>query len=139
SVPIYAVQAAGPYEEVANQRLVQYLENHLGGKADLTSVPGYIAGTTTLISGQTVPVIVPVIRGMYNWTTSALVEAVLGAAPAADALEAVKTTWAKTENSLQNFLDRVYYEFKNMGVKPEDRAINYAGTNLFQARDVFER
>ena len=139
SVPVYAIQAAGPYAEVANQRLVSFLEHHLQDKADLTSVPGYIAGTTTLMSGQTVPVIVPVVRGMYNWTTSALTDAVLGAAPAEEAAEAMKTAWGKTKNSLQNFLDRVYYEFKNMGVKPEDRAINYAGTNLFQAREVFER
>jgi cyanobactin maturation PatA/PatG family protease len=139
SVPIYAVQAAGPYAEVANQRLVEFLEHQLHGHADLTSVPGHIAGNTTLLSGQTVPVIVPVIRGMYNWTTSALCEACLGTAPAPTAAEADKTSWEKTKNSLQNFLDRVYYEFKNLGVKPEDRAINYAGTNLFQAREVFEQ
>jgi cyanobactin maturation PatA/PatG family protease len=139
SVPIYAIQAAGPYAEVAYQRLVSFLEHHIQGNADLISIPGYIAGTTSLMSGQTVPVIVPVIRGMYNWTTSALIEACLGAAPNANATEAEGAAWAKSKNSLQNFLDRVYYEFKNMGVKPEDRAMNYAGTNLFQAREVFEK
>ena len=80
------------------------------------------------MAGQTVPVIVPVVRGMYNWTTTALVASILGAEPPAEQRE-----------SLQNFLDRVYYEFKNLGVKPEDRAMNYAGTNLFQAREVFEQ
>ncbi|MBV8607665.1 MAG: hypothetical protein JO034_09405 [Singulisphaera sp.] len=79
------------------------------------------------MAGQAVPVIVPVVRGMYNWTTTTLITAVLGAEPPGERKE-----------SLQNFLDRVYYELKNLGVKPEDRAMNYAGTNLFQARQVFE-
>ena len=127
SVPVYAIQAAGPYADVANQRLVSFLEHQLQGAADLGSIPGFIAGTTTLMAGQTVPVIVPVVRGMYNWTTTSLITAVLGAEPPVERKE-----------SLQNFLDRVYYEFKNLGVKPEDRAMNYAGTNLFQAREVFE-
>ena len=127
SVPVYAIQAAGPYTDVANQRLVSYLENQRQGAADLCSIPGFIAGTTTLLAGQTVPVIVPVVRGMYNWTTTTLITAVLGAEPPVERKE-----------SLQNFLDRVYYELKNLGVKPEDRAMNYAGTNLFQARQVFE-
>ena len=70
STPIYAIQAAGPYADVAYQRLVSYLENHLQGHADLSSIPGFIAGTTALMAGQTVPVIMPVVRGMYNWTTS---------------------------------------------------------------------
>jgi cyanobactin maturation PatA/PatG family protease len=128
STPIYAIQAAGPYAHVANKRLVSYLENHVQGQADLSSIPGFIAGTTTLMAGQTVPVIMPVVRGMYNWTTTSLIAAVLGAEPPVERKE-----------SLQNFLDRVYYEFKNLGVKPEDRAINYAGTNLFQAQEVFEK
>ena len=88
SVPVYAIQAAGPYTDVANQRLVSFLENQRQGAADLCSIPGFIAGTTTLMAGQTVPVIVPVIRGMYNWTTTSLITAVLGAEPAAEAAEA---------------------------------------------------
>ncbi len=139
SVPIYAIQPAGPYAEVAYQRLIKCLEEQLHGHSDLSSIPGYIAGSTNLMSGQSVPVIVPVIRGMYSWTTTALCEACLGAPPNEAAPEAEKTAFQKTKSSLQNFLDRVYYEFKNLGVKPEDRAMNFAGTNLFQAREVFER
>ncbi|HMB07294.1 MAG TPA: PatA/PatG family cyanobactin maturation protease, partial [Isosphaeraceae bacterium] len=99
SVPVYAIQAAGPYADVAYKRLVSFLEKHLQGHADLSSIPGFIAGTTALMAGQTVPVIVPVVRGMYNWTTTSLIAAVLGAEPPAERRE-----------SLQNFLDRVYYE-----------------------------
>ena len=145
STPIYAIQAAGPYADVAYQRLVSFLENHLQGHADLSSIPGFIAGTTVLMAGQTVPVIMPVVRGMYNWTTSKLCAAILGEKPTKGSDESHETFSARMRsfdeqsNSLQNFLDRVYYEFKNLGVKPEDRAINYAGTNLFQAREVFEQ
>lgn len=139
SVPIYAIRAAGPYAETANQRLVEFLEQRLHSHADLCSVAGHISGSATLMSGQTVPVIVPVIRGMYNWTTSALCDSCVGPEPPEGTAEAEKAAWATTRNSLQKFLDRVYYEFKNLGVKPEDRAINFAGTNLFQAREVFEK
>jgi hypothetical protein len=42
-----------------------------------------------------------------------------------------------SDADLLNFLDRVYYQFRNFGVAPEDRALNFAATNAYQAREVF--
>ena len=36
-----------------------------------------------------------------------------------------------------NFLNRVYYELRNLGVAPQDRALNFAATNAYQARLAF--
>jgi len=33
---------------------------------------------------------------------------------------------------LRNFLHKVYFEFRNLGQNPADRALNYSATNLFQ-------
>jgi hypothetical protein len=40
--------------------------------------------------------------------------------------------------ALQNFLERVYHELRNLGVSPQERAINYAATNGFEAGRIFE-
>ena len=40
--------------------------------------------------------------------------------------------------SIVNFLDRVYYQIRNIGHTPQERAINYAATNAFEVEKVFE-
>ncbi len=37
-----------------------------------------------------------------------------------------------------NFLQWVYYELRNLGLQPQERAINFAATNAFQIEQVFE-
>jgi len=39
--------------------------------------------------------------------------------------------------ALGSFLDRVYFDLRNLGFASPDRALNYAATNAFQAADVF--
>jgi cyanobactin maturation PatA/PatG family protease len=72
---------------------------------------------------------------MYSWSTDALVQAVLGKKPAKKE-EAL--LFSSRANGIQNFLDRVYYELRNLGTSSEERAINYAATNAFQLAKVFE-
>jgi cyanobactin maturation PatA/PatG family protease len=91
-----------------------------------------------LLNGQTVPVIVPEIRGMYNWTTPDLVRAVLGPPPAEGATAKEKEAHAKKSEGIRSFLDRIYFELRNLGVPPQDRAMNYAGTNAFNIERVYE-
>ena len=47
----------------------------------LVSVPGYTGGSVRLLSGQTVPALVPAVRGMHSWSTQALVDSALGPIP----------------------------------------------------------
>jgi cyanobactin maturation PatA/PatG family protease len=101
-------------------------------------VPGTILGRIRLTSGQTVPVIVPELRGMYSWTQQGLVHAVVGAPLAESASVDEQQERAKKEAALRQFLDRVYFQLANLGVTPQDRALNFAGTNAFNIEKVYE-
>jgi cyanobactin maturation PatA/PatG family protease len=122
--PIYAIHPVGPYAANVYERLRQWLQAQHTATDCLVSVPGVISGTARLASGQVVPVIVPAIRGMYSWTPEALTAA---QTPAPTAEEAT---------GLTDFLNRVYYDHRNLGVTPQDRALNFSATNAFQATQV---
>lgn len=90
------------------------------------------------MNGQEVPRIVPEIRGMYSWTTKELTKEALGAPLAESATAEEKNNRRKLEVDLRDFLNRVYFEWRNLGVTPQQRAINYAGTNAFQIEKVYK-
>jgi cyanobactin maturation PatA/PatG family protease len=92
-----------------------------------------LSGSMRLQSGQVVPVIVPAIRGMYSWATQPLVAHVLGAAPKTAEARAI---YDRQAQGLGSFLDRVYYDLRNLGITGEERAINYSATNAVQIADV---
>lgn len=127
--PVYAVRPAGSFSAKGFERLREFLLSQLDEGVERISVPGFIAGNTRLLSGQTLPAIVPVLRGMYSWSTSALIHVMAEG-------EAQSNNDEKAEG-VRNFLDRVYYELRNLGVTPQERAINYAATNAFQLKAVF--
>jgi cyanobactin maturation PatA/PatG family protease len=125
ATPIYAIHPMGPYAPEAYKQLADWLIGQTDSrKIERISLPGWIAGSTTLMSGMTVPVVVPSLRGMYAWDTKSLV-ASLTASPD-------ETT------QLTNFLERVYYELRNLGQSPQERAKNFAATNAYQAQQVFQ-
>jgi cyanobactin maturation PatA/PatG family protease len=135
ATPIYAIMPAGPYAAVAYERLRQAFQGQLSEGVELVSVPGTIAGSARLLSGQAVPVVVPAVRGMFSWGTQQVIESVLGAAPQ-DA--AAREVFDRRVAGLTNFLNRVYYDLRNLGVTPEQRALNFSATNAFQAAQVLE-
>jgi cyanobactin maturation PatA/PatG family protease len=122
--PIYAIHAVGPYAANVYERLRQWLTAQNAATDYLVSVPGTISGSARLQSGQVVPVIVPAIRGMYSWTPEALIAAQTPAPTEAEA------------GGLADFLNRVYYAHRNLGLTPQDRALNFSATNAFQATQV---
>jgi hypothetical protein len=98
------------------------------------SVPGTLTNRTVrLYSGQVVPVVVVQAQGLYTWNEALLVNSVVDqvASDRADRKanpideDLVKTT-------VRAFLDKVYYQFRNLGSSAPDRALNYAATNAFQ-------
>ena len=138
--PIYAIAPRGTFARDGYQRLVQVLASQVAAPTDDSfverlSVPGYLTDEKVqLYSGQVVPVIeVRNVRALYSWNVNVLVRNALQALqardPAADA-EAV-------QRSLDSFLNRVYFDLRNLGFASPDRALNYAATNAFQAADVF--
>jgi cyanobactin maturation PatA/PatG family protease len=97
-----------------------------------------VAGKVRLMNGQTVPVIVPEVRGMYNWTTLDLVRAVLSPPPAEGAPAKEKEAHDRKSEGIRSFLDRIYFELRNLGILPQERAMNFAGTNAFNIERVYE-
>jgi cyanobactin maturation PatA/PatG family protease len=91
------------------------------------SIPGLVAGSTRLLNGMTVPVVYPILRGMYKWQSRELIAA---------AKAAVGKDVA-SDDDICNFLNRVYYELRNFGVAPQERALNFAATNAYQTQVAF--
>lgn len=133
ATPVYAIQPAGPFAASGYDRLRELLEGQVSNGVELVSIPGVIGGSVRLQSGQVLPVVIPALRGMYCWASEPLAKHALGVRPkAAAAMAAYDTQLSR----LTNFLDRVYYDLRNLGVTAEDRALNYAATNALQAAEV---
>jgi cyanobactin maturation PatA/PatG family protease len=136
--PIYALKAVGPYAIETYQALIEFLA---GGNAahfaperiDRISVPGRLsAESVRLFSGQIVPVIeLDGPRGLYAWQTNRLIETAI-----AQMGDLTEVDGEAVAISLRSFLDRVYYELRNLGRLSSDRALNFSATNVFQATRV---
>ncbi len=134
ATPIYAIQPAGPFAALGYERLRAFLAAMAKpGGSELVSVPGMVAGSVRLQSGQMVPVVVPAVRGLYSWTPSELVSHVLGPAPSDPRAASDRDRHA---GGVLDFLNRIYYDLRNLGITGEDRALNFAATNAFQAVEV---
>ena len=130
--------AQGPFASEAYQRLRRFLNEQLSEGVERVSIPGVITGKVRLLNGYVVPVISPEIRGMCSWTTAALIEQVVGGALPRTASAQEKEARGVREKAVGEFLDRVYFEMRNLGVTSKDRAMNYAGANAFNIEKVFE-
>jgi cyanobactin maturation PatA/PatG family protease len=131
ATPIYAIVPSGPYASAAYDRLRSF---HADPKIEKISIPGYIGGNVRLMSGQVVPVIIPELRGMFSWTVPDLATLVMNAidsTPASKAKEA--TTGDQYRIRIEDYLNRIYYDYRNLGVTPQERALNFSATNAFQA------
>lgn len=139
ATPIYAVQPYGSFGREIGERLRRFLNEQYSEGVERVSIPGWTVGSARLLSGQVVPLIHPTLRGMYSWTTRALVETILGKSPAADAGQ--KDAEGQRQHAraaLENFLKRVYDQLRNRGDTPQLRAMNYSATNALLVAGVFE-
>ena len=139
--PVYALEPTGAFGADLYALLVNMLAGEIQAEDDESyiqrvSIPGKLTGNTVrLFSGQVVPVLqLESPRGMYGWKQNALIaqaaEAVSGRSTATADLKTIQT-------NLRGFLDRIYYDLRNLGVLSSDRALNFAATNAFQAAMVF--
>jgi cyanobactin maturation PatA/PatG family protease len=125
ATPIYAIKPAGAFGTNTYERLREFLQGQVHEGVEIVSIPGVIVGTTRLQSGQVVPTVMRAVRGMYSWATKPLVKHVLGESPDED-----------LASGLTDFLNRVYFDLRNLGVTAEERALNYSATNAVQVAEV---
>ena len=129
ATPIYAIEAELAYADDVYSLLRQALRNEALKQTDdnyvgRVSVPGVLTSRTVrLFSGQVIPVVITMPRGLYAWNEQAIIAQVKKTLPNPD---------GTVDIYLRNFLNKVYYEFRNLGQNPQDRALNYSATNMFQ-------
>lgn len=138
---MYALKPAGPFARETYVRLLECFEEQISSddginpNSERVSIPGMLGGNATLMSGQTVPAVVPDMRAIFNWNTGALITAVrfatLGKPP-------YKNTGAaeETDAGVRNFLNRIYHDLQNIGQTPQERALNFSATKAFQLGKV---
>uniref|UniRef100_B8HTZ2 Methyltransferase type 11 n=1 Tax=Cyanothece sp. (strain PCC 7425 / ATCC 29141) TaxID=395961 RepID=B8HTZ2_CYAP4 len=134
--PIYALDPRGAFAPdiytafqilLAGQILSESSEDYI----ERVSIPGFLTDRIVeLFSGQVVPVLsLPNLRGLYGWKVNTLVEAAVATISSPDPV--------RVRRSLYNFLQRVYYDLRNLGQLDRERALNFAVTNAFQAATTF--
>lgn len=141
--PIYGLEPLGPfslrvYKAFVDLLDLQILKEEDDNYVDRVSIPGLLTGRMVrLFSGQVLPIIeLENVRGLYGWKVNDLINAALNVVQAAGtALTADQI--ANFQINLRNFLNRVYYDFRNLGVTAPDRALNFAVTNVVQASMIF--
>jgi hypothetical protein len=100
------------------------------------SIPAVLTTRTVrLYSGQIIPVVVAQPRGLYIWHEAALVDAVVAAVRPEDLGADVD----RVRLQVRQMLDKVYYQLRNLGQSPPDRAINFQATNAFVFTEAIAR
>lgn len=135
ATPIYAIKSCGAFAREIYERLRDFLHQQLDNAVERVSIPGRIAGNVRLMNGQVVPVIQPDRRGMYSWRTDQLIDLVskeLGYS------ESEQDELARCKERVGNFFVRAYEELRNLGISPQDRALNYSATNAMLVAQVFK-
>jgi len=133
---VYAIQPDGPFASLVYERLKEYLAEQLSNGVERVSIPGVIKGSVRLLNGQQVPIIYPDIRGMYAWSTDSLIQVCCGVTPK---FKPAQLKHARKVEGVRNFLDRVYYEVRNLGTTAQQRALNFTATNAFYVSDVYNK
>jgi hypothetical protein len=129
NVPVYVIRPLGAYAAHAYQVLIEMYESQFTEKVERVAIPGINRGSSKLMSGQVVPVLSPSTRGMASWSTEALINAVS---------KGKGKSGSVIEQRLQDFLNRTYFELRNMGLSAQERALNYAASNAFQVGSIIQ-
>ncbi|WP_293338619.1 PatA/PatG family cyanobactin maturation protease [Microcoleus sp. CAWBG58] len=138
--PVYAIDPSGPFAAESYRALHELLSGQIQPESDAeyverVSIPGILTGRKVkLFSGQVIPVIEPQsTRGIYGWKVNNLVAAAMSAVQGEDGT----ADEDRIRKTLDGFLNRIYYDLRNLGTTSQDRALNFSVTNAFQAAQTF--
>jgi len=139
--PIYALEAVGSFASDIYAVLVRLLQGEVASEEDedfieRVAVPGRLSGRSVkLFSGQIVPIVeLEQVRGLYGWEVNKLISAAVSVASQHESSTADAQTVSR---NLREFLAKVYYDLRNLGMMSRDRSLNFAATNAFQAAQTF--
>lgn len=156
--PIYGIRPESYYVQETYAFLVDTLEEQTRTAADFAawdpesskgpippppvermSLPGIVNGEVELMNGLVIPSVRPARAGMFTWSTKALVDALgdLKLPKDAKPLQERADTPFDPLDGLRTFLNRIYEELRNVGLAPQDRALNFAASNAYQAYKLF--
>ncbi len=116
--PLYVIRPNGPFASRGYDLLREFLDDQLKFSIVLVAIAGRIIGQAKLSSGHVIPVVEPDLEGMYDWENTELIASV--GAKQGDGEYA----------AIENFLRRMESAAQNVGIAPQDRALNYAVSNL---------
>ena len=105
----------------------RYSKPPLEPVGERVTIAGQLDGSTTrLMNGTVLPTLTADWRGFYQWAiTNLYLPSEDGGAPV-------------PPPGLREFLERIYNEFRNVGVSPQDRALNYSAINAHNANRIFQ-
>lgn len=137
--PVYAIRPQGPFAGAVYETLREFLAEQDQEKVERVSLPGTLSGKARLLNGHVVPVLVPDMRGVYGWTTADMVQQLVGPAPKRKhgSRNGRQSAYEQKKNGVHRFLERVYHGACNLGVTPQDRAINFAATSAFEIGEIY--
>jgi cyanobactin maturation PatA/PatG family protease len=133
--PIYALEAELAYADEVYRVFRDALHYESLPDTDpefvsRVSVSGVLTNQPVrLFSGQLVPKVIVQPRGLYAWHEPQLVDSVVSAVGESHLANAPDEDFVR--RTVRGFLDKVYYELRNLGQSPPDRALNFAATNAF--------
>jgi cyanobactin maturation PatA/PatG family protease len=107
STPIYAIQPVGAFAAGGYARILQAYRLQLEKDVPLVAVPGRIAGSVRLMSGETVPVIVPAARGILSWDVADAVESFIDEFAKSISRDATEEEGAAHERETQAMRDKL--------------------------------
>ena len=152
--PVYCIEPVGAFASLVYEKLVEMLDGqnraageypHIPGDPEYVervSVPAVLTGRSVrLFSGQEVTeILVDAPRGMYAWRTNKLLErsgpAIEAAIEAAAPIRPPGVRPPNPNDIVQLILNKLYYEYRNLGVTSPDRALNFAATNIFSLTEA---
>jgi hypothetical protein len=105
----------------------RYSKPPLEPVGERVTIAGQLDGSTTrLMNGTVLPTLTADWRGFYQWAiTNLYLPSEDGGAPV-------------PPPGLREFLERIYNEFRNVGVSPQDRALNYSAINAHNTNRIFQ-
>jgi cyanobactin maturation PatA/PatG family protease len=140
ATPIYAIDAELAYADDVYEVLRSALRNQALPTTDenyvsRVSIPAVLTNETRrLFSGQVLPVVKAQPRGLFTWNETALVDQII---------QGVLQQQPDTDQeflrlNIRNFLDKIYFQLRNLGQSSPDRALNFSATNAFTVAGVLQ-